>query len=456
MRGLIGVIGALVFSVFSSVVQAETCIPKSEMQEIARDFRQFQSIAQSEYCLDGSQVAALIETLVFMRKMQLSDSMQPSQDQLFSGRFASDWNQYFKERISDIQIERECRKGVAAFVYGFGSTMHVCPMMLKTDFSALDRASIFMHEARHMDGYGHITCRGGARDGLQGACDQSISEGGSYAVSVETFAQLGRYATDLHPALRAYAQTSAAIYAAETFNTPARVDLTEGLLLVSDSKEIFRLDPKDLLSELSEMGSMTGSGRIVMRSQMMILFSDSGQFNGEYLFTKNAGTLNQVPPIINEFNQQPLAVKQSFQDAHYGGLWSVTVYQDRLVFMCNPHSDQKAELRLPAGEVAVGFVYLDGYNRANKNADLLTASGKVYDLSCRSTSQPSAQPKALKFDQDFKRMYKVAGKTLGLTKDGYLYDVSADGKSIQRLQTKLDGRIQDIAPHQVYQFFEQD
>ena len=74
-----------------------------------------------------------------------------------------------------------------------------------------------MHEARHIDGYPHITCSKGPRKGLQGACDNRITDTGSYDVTVETYAQMAEYSPNLHPALRAYSKASAVIYADEAF-----------------------------------------------------------------------------------------------------------------------------------------------------------------------------------------------------------------------------------------------
>ena len=219
-------------------VHAADCVSQADMQDIASHFQQFSNLAGSQYCYDGSQTSHLIEALMFMRNNKWAASMPKSTDQLFSGTFASDWFGYFTGRINELSVESSCPKGVGAFVYGWGgNTMYVCPMMLTDNFVAVDRASVMMHEARHIDGYPHITCSRGPRAGLGGACDNRITDTGSYDVTVETYAQMAEYAPNLHPALRAYSKASAVIYADEAFDTPVSIDRTEKFVLLTNKKE---------------------------------------------------------------------------------------------------------------------------------------------------------------------------------------------------------------------------
>ena len=128
----------------TSVVPTAECVSKAEMQEIAKDFTQFQTLAQKDYCYDGSHESALVQTLMYMRHTAFSQVMNPSPDELFTGRFAQSWYQYFQNLVSTVEIVDSCPKGVVAYVYGmFGDdTMYACPLALTATFSALDRASV--------------------------------------------------------------------------------------------------------------------------------------------------------------------------------------------------------------------------------------------------------------------------------------------------------------------------
>ena len=138
-----------------------------------------------------------------------------------------------------------------------------------------------MHEARHIDGYPHITCSRGPRKGLQGACDTRITAGGSYAVTVETYAQLAKFGIELHPALRAYAKASAVIYADEAFETPVKINRAENLLLLSSNLDFYSMNPQT--NELKKLGKASAAGKIVKRAQHMIVFPNDKTLKAQYI-----------------------------------------------------------------------------------------------------------------------------------------------------------------------------
>ncbi len=72
---------------------------------------------------------------MFMRKTAFAVSMPTSADELFSGRFASDWYGYFTGRITSFEVQTSCPKGVIAYVYFFGTAMYVCPTALTPKFT---------------------------------------------------------------------------------------------------------------------------------------------------------------------------------------------------------------------------------------------------------------------------------------------------------------------------------
>ena len=219
------------------------CVPQSEIAEIAKSFPQFQQYASKDYCYDGGRDSHLIAGIVFMRSTQFDKNMNRSSDDLFSGKFASSWWNYFIGRINEFEVDDSCPKGVVAYVFAFGGkTMYACSGALTDQFTPLDLASVFMHEARHIDGYPHITCSRGPRQGLSGACDQRIADTGSYAVTVETYAQLSRYALDIHPALKAYARSASVIYADEAFETPVRINRAERFLVMTKDRNMHSLN----------------------------------------------------------------------------------------------------------------------------------------------------------------------------------------------------------------------
>lgn len=426
------------------------CISKAEMQEIASHFKQFAPQANADYCLDGSQISNLIASLMFMRHTAFSPTMNPSQDELFTGRFAKSWYEYFIGRIDTLEIVGSCPKGVVAYVYAFGGkTMYACPLALTDTFSALDRASVFMHEARHIDGYPHITCSKGPRQGLNGACDKKISDGGSYAVTVETYAQIAKFATELHPALRAYARSSAVVYADEAFETQVKINRTENLLVLNSDLEFNSMNLAT--GAVTALGKAPTAGHIIHRAQHMVIFPDDKNLKSEYVFAKNEGTIEQSPgDMFVEYNNQTPEEKAKLVDFHSGAQWSARVYKNSIRFVCDPNSAATTDIQVPAGQVSSNLIYVNGYDRGVYSTNLVMQSGDIYELGCDS-KKAYLKASTVKLDQNYKRLYKVAGRTVGLTAEGKLFVVEG-GKS-SPLANSL-GTVWEIIPFQTFEFFE--
>ena len=438
-------LAALLFSV-SPIAMAKDCVPQSEMQVIASNFPQFKDLAGSEYCYDGSQISHLVAGIMFMRKTQFSP-MEKSRDDLFSGRFASDWYQYFIGRINEFEIDENCPKGVAAYVYAFGGrTMYVCTMMLSDNYTALDRASVFMHEARHIDGYPHITCRTGPRAGLSGACDNRISDGGSYAVTVETYAQLSRYAIGIHPALKAYARSAAVVYSDEAFESRVQVSRSNRFLVMGNDRAFYAVDA----SGAKRLGDSPLLGKVVMRGQHMILFPEDKTQEARFVFARNEGPIAQAAGNqAVEYNQMSVADRTNVVGVHIGAQWNAIVSKNKAKLACDPRANTFQEVQFTDRPIAI--IYPTGYDRAAKSVNLTLESGKVATLGCNG-STPFLQDSNISYDRKFKSLYKVGDLTLGVSVDGDLLEVTSKGSRPYALPG-LDGKAFDLVPNQAVDFF---
>lgn len=430
---------------------AADCVPATEMSAIAQHFTQFRNLAGREYCYTNTEESALIQSLMFMRKTMFANSMPKSSDELFSGAFANDWYGYFIGRIDDISIQASCPKGVGAYVYGFGSTMYVCPMLMSANFTSLDRASVMMHEARHIDGFPHMTCSRGARQGLQGACDTRIADHGSYGVTVETYAQIAAYATDLHPVLRAYARSSAVVYADEAFENPVRIDRAQQFMLVTTQGEFHTLNLQNGV-KTTKLGKTPALGRINMRGQHMVLYPDDKNLTAEYVFAHDEGKLAQAAgDIAVEYNALAPAQRGDWVDVHVGAQWSARVMKTAIKIGCDPRSESTTTVSTN-GETPASVLYPNGYERAAKMAHVAMASGKIFEFGCESGGRAYLRASNTRFDQAYKRIYKAGTDVVGLTADGRLFRIN--GTSSTALQTPLDGRVYEIAPHQSVNFLD--
>lgn len=432
-------------------VAADGCISQADMQDIARSFRQFNGLANREYCYDGSETSYLLSGIMFMRNTQFSSTMPKSSDELFSGRFASAWWTYFIGRIDEFQVESSCPKGVVAYVYMFGNTMYVCPSALTPAMSSLDLASVFMHEARHIDGFPHTTCRNGPRAGMQGACDTRISEGGSYAVTVETYAQIAKYATAVHPALRSYAKASSVVYADEAFDSPVRIDRVNTFVALTNDLKFHEFTVSGSNVTIKALGSAPALGHMVRRAQYLVFYPEDKNLTSGFLFLNDEGTIAQTAgDVSNEYNNSTPALRAEWVDMYLGGTWHAKVKRTEVIFGCEARSTTLTTLSTN-GETPVAVIYPNGYDRVQRSNQVLMASGKVFDMGCNGNSA-FLRESSTRFDQSFKRLYRSGGETIALGTNGKLYRVNGSTSTV--LSTALDGRIHDFAAAESFNFFQ--
>ncbi len=287
---------------------------------------------------------------------------------------------------------------------------------------------------------------------MSGACDNKISDEGSYAVTVETYAQFAKYSIDVHPALKAYAMSSAAIYANETFENPAKVNAKPILVLLNQAGQFFSMNLNGR-NEIEKLGQVPSLGRIVMRGQHMILFPEDKTLPAKYVFTKNEGDIAQsAGDSILEYNSQTPAQKADMKDMIIGAQWNARVYTNRVKFICNPQSTSTSEVSLPAGQTAGRILHLAGYKRESKSSYLISEQGSLFEFGCENT-KPFIKASAVTLDQKFKRAYKVADRIYALNDGGELFEL-ANGRSIKIELPNAVGQIFELAPQQTYDFIE--
>ncbi len=109
--------------------------------------------------------------------------------------------------------------------------------------STLGRVGVFVHEARHTEGYRHIVCNQGTYQGTSVlGCDRDYNYGGSHAVEMEYYARVAVQGTNFHPVYKKMARLMAIARSNIFFNT-SPLQTREGLLALSmDRKQAFMFD----------------------------------------------------------------------------------------------------------------------------------------------------------------------------------------------------------------------
>ncbi len=406
------------------------CISAEDMTAIAKNFKQFRNLSGKEYCFDKSETAYLIAGIQYIRKLQFDESGVNSPDELFTGQFAKDWYGYFTKLITKFVIDKECQPGVIAYVYGGGlggKTMFVCPMALTDAFTPLDLASVFMHEARHIQGFPHRTCTWGPRKNLQGACDHRISEGGSYAVTVETYSQLAKYGKNIHPAFKAIAEASAIIYGEESFEIPVNINKEETFLVLSDAKKMFRLD-SELKKPATLLGQTANLGRLIKsKAGTHIMPNDRSLPMTRIYQTGETQTLTS-----GEYNKN-VAERSKVVDYYFAWMWNARIEKNIVKFFCDKREfpDAVSEVSLNDAE-ALAIVYPEGY-AADKDYAFLNTTKGVMKISCVGR-KGKVENSDLKVDTDILRLHKIGNATLALTLAGDLLSIDSAG-TVQKIDT---------------------
>lgn len=453
-RVLLGLFTVITLSITANANAADPgCVDSKDIDEIVAAFSQFKHLKGKQFCYDKTDDSALIEAIMFMRNTQFETAMPQSPDDLFSGKFATSWWKYFIGRINKFSIQKNCPAGAAAYVMGLfgGKTMYVCPLMLSGSMTALDRASIYMHEARHIDGFPHMTCTHGPRKGINGACDQRIKDGGSYAVTVETYAQLGQYATDIHPALQAYAKASSVVYANEAFEEPVKIDQTQNFMFLTLDKQFHELTVQGG-TKVTDRGFVTDLGRIFIRGLYYVIFPDDKALPAKFVFTNNEGDLEQVPgKDAGDYNLLNPTEKAKWVAIHYAGAWGVKTFADKVEFVCDAQAGTKSQLSYSGTAKPVSFIYPNGYDREHLQAYIMMDNNQVMEVGCSNKTTPYLKATNITYDRPFKRVYKSGNVTLGLGTDGKLYTIN--GSSSVAFPTAFDGQISELLAHTNFAFY---
>jgi hypothetical protein len=113
--------------------------------------------------------------------------------------------------------------------------------------STLGRVGTIVHEARHTEDYGHVTCSFGpyAGSSIQG-CDRDYDGGGSHAIEMEYYARVSEIGSNFHPVYQTMARLMAVARANFVFNK-SPLAKKSALLLIDDKQNALLYYQRSLL-----------------------------------------------------------------------------------------------------------------------------------------------------------------------------------------------------------------
>jgi hypothetical protein len=243
-------IGILSISLFAE--SASNCLDKVKLQAIAKDFSFFGN-ARPDLCDEGNHLTKIIRAIQFIKDINF---LPPSKGIFNQNILPEQPYPYFKIRVEKIILDENCvPTSWSAYVNSKDNDdkiMHVCPGFY--NLSVLERASALIHEARHLDGYGHVNCIRGPSKHIANnqACDFSYTAKGSYAIGVDFNIKISQD-PEINPVLRNKARVSASGDLVARFNLLPG-DLKDGAFLTDENHMLSFFDGvfAKNISQLSE------------------------------------------------------------------------------------------------------------------------------------------------------------------------------------------------------------
>ncbi len=182
-----GFVLPLVFSGFAWAKTDPQCLNRNQVPAMERLFSIDHGIHRYQHC-ELTNLSYLTVKAVHVLKT-VSDGQFNGSHSFGPSLLVGSPLDFARARTSRISLAGErdagCGGGAVAYYSASSSTIVICPFAAKFEDAHL-LAETIVHEARHADGHAHVRCaRGSLTQTFGNACDERLSDLGSYAVSLQ-------------------------------------------------------------------------------------------------------------------------------------------------------------------------------------------------------------------------------------------------------------------------------
>lgn len=433
--------GAFIFLVLSLHTQtalAETCFSQQDLDEISEEFFQVRNLTVEKQtnCVNDNDWATLIQALVDLKNMAVEEDKEFQTKDDFSKKAIQDngWWSYFTKRADSFLIHQKCSPGVVAYVQPWFTpgVVNLCPPYFEKE-GRIGKVETLLHEVRHFDGMGHVTCERGADKGVSGACDVNINDKGSYAVSVQASVTLGLKGKGFLDSEKSLARASALYLIHNRFNVETEVKVRESLYLESEDGTVFDWAPSEGV-QLQEVTKLSAPAHIYTMSMDTTIYPFDHSIPAyrkadDFQLDKSA-----IGMYAEDYNSKSVQDRLKYKSHSYhlgGGI----ITEDGFSSLCGSGLTQITKDQLP--EDLEKFVTLkkEGPNPVDY---ALGTSGALYFIECHSSSgKLSLSSTGLRAPTNLLKTAMVKGQAYALTASGDLVevdqreDVFSFGKSIK-------------------------
>ena len=315
---------------------------------------------------DVTNLAYRVRKALFLLKQLPTLDDENTWDQV---RIGNPW-EFFVKRVRQIDLQTNsddtCSTSMDSGVDAYASDIlhHIVICKAAVVSSDLDLAQILLHEARHAGGdkisrnggvplasyFPHVACEFASSKG-ELACDRTIHDNGSYAISFNSFLGLSRAVT-LSPALRAWGRSHAITELNGRFVLPP--DGTgKVLVLVRDSNQVDAYDGEKstMLFQAQEPDSFVAGGLGSLR-----IFEHKNGLATEF---ENTPNLSAKPTNSYFFDHLVSGNSQPIVDAALYNDVNCLLFPHGVRCWNNDDIGKPIDLALPAGTQAIQFFFKD-------------------------------------------------------------------------------------------------
>lgn len=362
----------------------ETCLLISDLQKIEKNFKQFVNLSKinkPSICA-GQEISKpwfmVARSLIVLESLKQAPAVKKdSQDQFtVSPITEKNWWEYLTKRANQFAFHSDyCDKNphVMAFVrYNKPKTINLCNKFFKESFTS--QVSILMHEVRHFDGYSHVTCKKGTDKGTEGGCDKKITDGGSYAVSVQVNVGLSRL-KNISAEERALLESSSIYYIDNKFNTQPKIKVNEMIYISHANKKVYKANLKDL-STLMYVTELKSPAKIYSNTSVMTFFPINPTEPAYRLKADFKQNIKEVGGFAEKYNSDTPKERELYVGFNYFGN-GFFMKESELYYFCGTEKLQKDNYDKLDIKSLVTF-----HDGEELKSYLQSGSGDLYVFSC--------------------------------------------------------------------------
>lgn len=441
MNSILGKISLVLITSFlasTSFAQSNKCITHNDLTEIAESFSQIQRFVgdKKQYCQKelGSDWLNIINSLVVLKNIQPNAPAVDESDAFTTKAITeNNWWAYFTKRARLFTIERVCRDNIVAFVIisrngRDDGNIHLCKPFFEETVSS--QASTMMHEVRHFDDQGHVLCTRGNESGIDGACDNSISQKGSYAISVQTLVGLAR-SNETQEEEKPLLEAEALYMAFNKFNAVPSVALKNSILLSNNSGEVYKWRLEEDDAEL--MTTLNEPARISNSFNNITIYPLNTGIDAYRMDQKFQTKISNPGLFAVEYNKKEASERADYKNISYFGTGGL-LKGNTLTTLCN-NEDLAVDDLSRFGNIEKIISISDDNQDTERTSALLTSNGEVISFNCRSreSSAVTFRKENFNFTGDSLKAedsFGLAGVQYAVLENGTFAELSLKGSSL--------------------------